>query len=195
MSEPSSSSSPPPDPSTRSAGQPPYGQFGNQSQSGPPQSALGPEQSSYQPAYSPAPQYPQQQLLPQEVQPGRSRLPLLIGLVVVLALVGGGVAAWFLLRDEGENTRAEYCAGLKELTDDGDLLGVAGAADESTLAQLEKVADLAPDAVEADWQRLRDLAASEEITASSGIAAYAAFQSIVRDAEDKCGMDIPLLSF
>ncbi|MBA2574149.1 MAG: hypothetical protein H0V02_05080 [Nocardioidaceae bacterium] len=168
-------SSPSPDPPSSFGGQPSYGHFGG-----------GPQ---------PAAPYPQQQLLPQEVQPGRSRLPLVIGLVVVLALIGGGVAAWFLLRDEGEDTRAEYCAGLKELTNDGDLLGVVGAADESTLVQLEKVADLAPSAVEADWQRLRDLAASEEFTASSGFAAYAAFQSIVRDAEDKCGMDIPLPSF
>ncbi|MBA3266158.1 MAG: hypothetical protein H0T14_07275, partial [Nocardioidaceae bacterium] len=97
--------------------------------------------------------------------------------------------------DDGEDTRAQYCAELNELTDGGDLMGMVEGANESTLLQLETVANLAPGAVEADWQRLRDLAESADLTASSGLAAYAALQSIIRDAEDNCGMDIPLVSF
>jgi len=176
--QPSHSSPTPPQPSGSSR-QLPYGQFGGESP----------------PALSPAPQYPQQQLLPQDVKPGRSRVPQVIGVLVVLAVLGGGLLAWFLLRDDGEDTRAQYCAELNELTDGGDLMGMVEGANESTLLQLETVADLAPGAVEADWQRLRDLAESADLTASSGLAAYAALQSIIRDAEDNCGIDIPLVSF
>lgn len=175
---PSSSSDRPGTP----GGQPAYGQFqGHQSEA--PLSPAG---------QYPAGQYPQQQLLPQDVKPGRSRLPLLIGVVVVLVLIGGGVAAWFLLRADGEDTRAAYCAQLKTLTNDGDLMGTVAAADESTLAQLEQVTAVAPAAVADDWQRLEKLAASADISVSSGLAAFSALQSIVKDAEDKCGMDIPL---
>ncbi len=201
MSDPSPPSAPTPGPSSGSGRQPPpgqrpYGQFGSDPQ--PPRplaGALPALQSRHEQSASSPPQYPRQQLLPQEVQPGRSRLPLFIGLVVMLALVGGGVAAWLLLRDEGEDTRADYCAALKELTNDGDLMGVVASADESTLVQLEEVAELAPGAIDTDWQRLRDLAETGDFTASTAFAAYAALQSIVQDAENECGMDIPLPGF
>lgn len=191
MSEPVSPSATPPDPSTTPGRQPPYGQF-----SGPLPEPRGSYEAASQPSSEPpvsaAGRYPQQQLLPQEVKPSRSRLPLLIGLAVVLALVGGGVAAWFLLHDDGEDTRAAYCAELRTLTNDGDLMGTIAAADESTLTQLEQVAAVAPSAVADDWQQLQKLASSEDISVSTGLAAFSALKSIVNDAEGKCGMDIPL---
>lgn len=195
MSEPSSPS-PPPDPSAHLGGQPPYGQFGGQFggqlQPEPPQGTFGAGQSASQSTPVPATQYPHQQLLPQEVKPRRSRLPQIIGLVVVLALVAGGLAAWFLLRDDGEDTRAEYCAAFQAFLGDGDLLGVLASADQSTLTQLEKLAELAPTVVDAAWQRLQDLVDAGELSITGFAAAYSAGQSIVRDAEDNCGMDIPL---
>ncbi len=192
MSEPLSPFSPSSDPATQRGGQPPYGQFGGQSQPEPFQGAFEVGQPTHQSAPAAATQYPQQQLLPQDIKPRRSRLPQVIGLVVVLALVAGGLAAWFLLRDDGEDTRAAYCAEFRSFLDDGDLLGLLASADQSTLVQLQKLAELAPAVVDAAWQRLQNLMDAGELSMTSAAAAYSAGQSIVRDAEENCGMDIPL---
>lgn len=140
--------------------------------------------------------YPQQALLPQEVQRGRSRKPLIIGLVVALVLAVGGIVAWQLLKGNGEQTRVAYCAALKQLTNNGDIVGALSQADASTLSQLTKVQSLAPDAVKGDWDTLQSLAKtaqSGQVGPSSAIAALSALRSISDDANSKCGirMNVP----
>ena len=160
---------------------------------GPPPPWGGPQ---HQP-YGSQPQYPRQNLLPQQVQPPPSRRPLIIGIAVACAVVLVGVVAFLLVRDDGEDTRAAYCAALRDLTRDGDLVGAASTADASTLNELREVRDLAPPAVADDWKRLESAASS----AQSGspdlgkvIEALGAVKVIARDAEDNCDLklDIPL---
>ncbi len=159
------------------AGQPPYSQ--------------GPDAPQGRPVY------PQQELLPQEVKPGRSRLPLVIGLVVVFALIAGGVVTWLLLRNTGEDTRAQYCSALRTLTNNGDVTSAIGSADASTAEVLQQVLDTAPTAVKPDWQTLRDLGntastSPDNVDISSALKAYSAYQSIARDARDNCNLTINL---
>jgi hypothetical protein len=142
--------------------------------------------------------YPQQDLLPQEVQPGRSRKPLVLALIVVLVLIGGGVGAWLLLRDNGESNRAQYCAALKKLIPDNDLIGAVTSADASTLDEVKQLSDLAPRAVSKDWTTLNQAMASFQGSSSPDptllLPAIGAIQDIVRDANDQCGMDVQLPS-
>ncbi|MEP6666536.1 MAG: hypothetical protein ABJA81_08830, partial [Nocardioidaceae bacterium] len=98
--------------------------------------------------------YPRQELLPQEIKPGRNRKPLFIGIGVSLLLIGGGVVAYYAFRDDGEDTRAAYCAALRDVTNNGDLAAAASGANASTLSDLQAVVDLAPNAVSDDWQTL-----------------------------------------
>jgi hypothetical protein len=160
---------------------PPYGdQYGQ------------PPQPGHQYGQPPQSGYPQQELLPQDVQPGRSRTPLIVGLIVVLALVGGGIAAWLLLRDNGESTRAEYCAAIKKATPSGDLTS-AVAGDQSALSdQAKQLADLAPSSVSDDWKTLEDFVASVEksqnnLDVTSAVAALGALKHIIQDSNDNCG--------
>ena len=71
------------------------------------------------------PQYPRQHLLPQEIKPGRNRKPIFIAIGAALALVVAGGIAYLAFRDDGEGTRAAYCAALKDLTHNGDLASAA----------------------------------------------------------------------
>jgi hypothetical protein len=165
---------PPPlsgDESTRPYGPPPYaGSFGQT-----PQSA-----------------YPQQELLPHDVKPSRSRVPLVIGLVVALALVGGGIAAWLLLRDNGESTRAEYCTTIKDATQGGDITTTLGGGPEAAIAELHKLTSLAPDSVASDWKTLTNLMESAQKSQSTpsitdALSAFGALKSIVTDSNAHCG--------
>ncbi len=138
------------------------------------------------------PHYPQQELLPQEVKPGRSRLPLVIGLAVVLTLIAGAVVAWLLLRDDGEGTRAQYCDALEQLAPDDDLAAAVVSADASTLDQARNLADLAPGAVADDWKTLDDAVASMQsssanVNPATLLTAYGALKNIVSDSNDHCG--------
>jgi hypothetical protein len=159
----------------------------------PPDQPAPPGQGGSQPyGQPPARSYPQQELLPQEVRPGRSRLPLLIGLVAVLALIGGGVAAWLLLRDDGESTRASYCAAIKKAAPGGDITSALEDGPEAATASFRTIADLAPDSVADDWKTLTDLLASAQksqsnVNLSDAISAFSALKSIVADSNDHCG--------
>jgi predicted negative regulator of RcsB-dependent stress response len=145
------------------------------------------------PGWGQQPAYPQQTLLPQQVQRGRSRKPLVVGLVIALIVAVGGIVAWQLLKDNGEQTRTAYCSALRRLTHNGDLTTALSGANVSTLAQLANVQKLAPDAVRGDWTTLQSLASSAQsgqIDASSAIKALTSLQAIADDAKSKCAITI-----
>jgi hypothetical protein len=156
--------------------------------------------ASQQPMFGPPhPAYPQQDLLPQQVQPGRSRRPLVIVLVVALLVAGGGVGAWLLLRDNGESGRAAYCAQFKKLVPDNDLVSAVTSADASTAANLKKLADQAPATVHKDWQTLTALIDQLQNSASQPnlaqlATAFGALKQVIRDANDHCGMSMQVPS-
>lgn len=138
---------------------------------------------------------PRQELTTQEVKPGRNRLPLLIGLVVALVLVVGAATAWYLLRDDGESQRADYCAALKTLTKNGNLDEALASADATTADRLGEVADLAPSTVAGNWStlmKLVDQGAQTQPDMATALAALGAVRSIVDDANAKCGMSLQL---
>jgi uncharacterized protein HemX len=140
----------------------------------------------------PARSYPQQELLPQEVKAGRSRLRLIVALVVALALVGGGIAAWLLLRDNGESTRAQYCAAIKKAAPGGDITSSLEGGQQAVASQLRTIADLAPKTVADDWKTLTDLFASAQKSQSNvnlgdALSAFGALKTIVADSNDNCG--------
>jgi hypothetical protein len=175
-------------PSGEPSAQPPTGQPSSGRQPGPPGQPGQPGQSQSA--------YPQQTLLPQEVKRGRSRKPLVIGLVVALLIAAGGIVAWQLLKDNGEETRAAYCAALKKLTNNGDITAALSGAGTDTLSQLGKVQSLAPAAVKGDWDTLQSLSQSAQsgnVDASVAIKAFSALKSIADDADSKCGipMNVP----
>jgi hypothetical protein len=170
---------------------PPYGdQYGQPPQPG---NQYGqPPQPAGQYVQPPQGGYPQQELLPQDVQPGRSRTPLVVALIVVLALVGGGIAAWLLLRDNGESTRAEYCAAIKKVAPTGDLTSAVAGDQNSISDQAKHLADLAPSSVSGDWKTLEDFVASVEksrdnLDVTSALSALGALKHIVQDSNDNCG--------
>jgi len=177
----SSSWPPPPD-------QPPGGQPGQ------PQRPAQPQQPG--PGWQPV--YPQQTLSQQEVKPGRNRKPVYIGVLVAAVLIIGGVVAWQLLKDDGEDTRAAYCSALRDLTNDGDVMSAISTADASSLSQIESVHQLAPNAVRDDWDTLQTLVSSaqnepDNIDVSAALKALTALRAISSDAESECGitMDVP----
>jgi hypothetical protein len=140
--------------------------------------------------------YPQQTLLPQQVQQSRSRRPLVIGLVLVLLLAAGGIVAWQALRDNGESTRAAYCTALRKLTANGDITTALAGADAGTLDQLTRARELAPDVVKDDWASLQSLARSTQtgqVDYASAIRALTSLKAISDDAKSKCALtlDVP----
>jgi hypothetical protein len=164
----------PPAPTSGQYGQPP-GPPGGQQYGQPPQTG-----------------YPQQELLPQDVQPGRSRASLVVGLIVVLALIGGGIAAWLLLRDNGESTRAAYCAAIKKAAPGSDLTSAVAGGQGSITEQAKHLADLAPGAVSNDWKTLESFVASAEksqdnLDVTSALSAIGALKDIIQDSNDNCG--------
>lgn len=141
-------------------------------------------------------EYPQQELLPQDVRQGRNRTPLIIAVVAVLVLAAAAGGAYLLLRDDGESTRAAYCDSLTELTQGGDLSAAAEAMGPEITDQLQQVIDEAPDVVADDWNKLRDLGSSAasqgDLDASAAIDALESVQAIAADARDKCDLPIEL---
>lgn len=141
--------------------------------------------------------YPQQTLSPQQVKPGRNRKPVYIGLLVAAVLIIGGVLAWQLLKDDGEDTRAAYCAALKDVTHDGDLMSAFSAADATSLAKLEDLQQLAPAAVRDDWDTVQSVfesaRSSGDVDYGAAVKALTALKAIADDAESECGitMDVP----
>ena len=145
----------------------------------------------------PPPQYPRQDLLPHQVTPPRSRRPLLLGLGAVLLVLVVGVTVFLVTRDDGENTRAAYCSGLRDLTRDGDLGAAVTAADASTLDDVRAVRELAPPVVADDWEKLEAAVTSAQSGSpdvSTVLEAFGALKAIARDAQHNCDLtlDIPL---
>jgi hypothetical protein len=139
-------------------------------------------------------EYPQQELLPHVVQPPRSQKGWIIGLVVVLVLLGGGIGTWLILRDGNDSGRAEYCATLKKLVPDNDIISaLVTSPDPSQLAdQLKNLVALAPSAVSSNWRTLEEALDSGTDNQAAFLPAVTAVQSIIRDANDNCGMSIQL---
>jgi hypothetical protein len=181
------------------AAQPPSGP-GRSHPSGP----LGPGDSagsSSQPMFGDSQrEYPQQELLPHVMQPQRSRKGWIIGLVVLVLLVGGGIGAWLVSRGSDDSGRAEYCTALKKLVPDNDLITALTRVDpansDQLTNQLKNLVAVAPSSVDQDWQTLE-----QALTSAVGpggdnpaafIPAFTAVQSIIRDANDNCGMSIQL---
>jgi hypothetical protein len=144
------------------------------------------------------PQYPRQHLLPQEIKPGRNRRPVFIAIGAALALVIAGGIAYLVFRDDGEGTRAAYCAALKDLTNNGDLASVARQPSATLLDDLKTVEDLAPKTVADDWKSLDQgirQAQSGTPDISQALTLYNALRAISLDAKNNCNLDlgIPVL--
>ncbi len=185
--QPPSGWQPGPPPSGWQPGPPPSGW-----QPGPPQPPRGQQPPQWQ-----QPAYPQQTLSEQEVKPGRNRKPLYLGLLAAAVLIIGGLVAWQLLKDDGEDTRAAYCAELKDVTHNGNLMSAFSTADGSELTQLDRLHQLAPDAVRDDWDTLQRLFESAQsfgnVDYGAAVKALTAMKAITDDAESECGitMDVP----
>lgn len=140
------------------------------------------------------PSYPRQDLTPQHVQPGRSRLPLVIAAIAVLVAVVGGLGLWWILHDDGEQNRAAYCASLRTLTHDGDLSAITlNASGGSATALLSEVQRLAPAAVVSEWDDLVSLLVhppTGQPDIALGARLVTDLQAIVSDARDKCALTI-----
>jgi hypothetical protein len=202
----------PPPPGRPAAGPPEYGQppQGEPASTGPDQYGQPPYGDEATRPYGPPPYggsfgqtpqsaYPQQELLPHDVKPSRSRVPLVIGLVVALALVGGGIAAWLLLRDNGESTRAQYCTTIKNATHGGDISTILQGGPQEAMAELHKLVTLAPDVVADDWKTLTNLLESAQRSQSRPsitdyISGLGALRSIATDSNAHCGTTIPVPS-
>jgi hypothetical protein len=140
------------------------------------------------------PQYPRQNLLPQEIKPGRNRKPLYIAIAVVIALVIAGGAAYLVLRDDGEGTREAYCAALRDLSDNGDLMSAVEGADARTADKLKAAIDLAPDVVADDWKKLEsavgDAQSGSSPDMSQALTLFASLRAIAQDAKDNCDLEL-----
>ncbi len=141
--------------------------------------------------------YPHQRLLPQEVQRGVNRKPLYLVVAAVLALVLVGGILFVVLRDDGEDTRAEYCAELRDLTDNGDLGSALSGADQTTLDRIRTLQETAPSVVADDWKKIIGTMdatiESQNPNPSELLSALGALRAIATDAKQNCGIDIPLL--
>lgn len=141
--------------------------------------------------------YPHQHLLPQEVQRGVNRRPLYLVIAAVLALVLVGGVLFVVLRNDGEDNRAQYCAELRDLTNNGDLGSALSGADASTLDRVRKLQDTAPTVVADDWKTIVDTMdttiKSQSPNPSELLTALGALRAIASDAKQNCGLDIPLL--
>ena len=152
---------------------------------------------SFAPGLGPTPGpggYSRQQLLPQQIRKGTNRTPIYIAVAVVLALLVSGGVAVFLLRDKGEDNRAEYCAELRDLTDDGDLSSALSGADQSTFDRLLQIKDIAPSSVADDWTTVTDVLQGAMDTGTpdlgEALEAYSALKVIARDAESNCDLTL-----
>lgn len=127
------------------------------------------------------------------MKPGRSRLPLVIGALALTLVVVGGLLAWWLLRDDGEQNRAAYCAAVEKLTSNGDLIGGSSDGLANAPAAISHLRDLAPTAVRSEWDDLVALVprlTAGNFDAVTGLRVVTDLRAIVADANAKCGMDI-----
>lgn len=128
------------------------------------------------------------------MQPGRSRLPLVIAAVALVVALVGGLGLWWILHDDGEQNRAAYCASLRTLTHDGDLSAVIqNASGGGVTPLLSKVQRLAPGAVGSEWDDLVSLLVhppTGQPDLALGARLVTDLQTIVNDARDNCGLTI-----
>ncbi len=139
--------------------------------------------------------YPRQELLPQRVAPGRSRLPLAIGAVAIVLALVGGLLAWWLLRDDGEQNRAAYCDAVATITHGGNLQAAASGGPAANRAALARARDLAPSAVRSQWDDLVAIIqgpSNGQLGVATGLRLISDVRSIVADANANCGMHITL---
>jgi len=145
-----------------------------------------------QPAEAPSP-YPQQALLPQQVQPRRSRLPRVLMALAVVAAVVAGLVIWRVVHDHGERNRQAYCATLSSLTGGGSLLEAARRLGPGVPAALQRLRTLAPDSVRGEWDDLAALmqsAPTSQLDLGSAARALTDVRAIISDANSSCGMNI-----
>ncbi len=188
MSDTPGQAGPPPDPGRW------QGSYGR-----PPEpTALGPYAPPPEPRRGPG-DYPRQDLLPQEIKSGTNRRPIYAGVAAVLALIVVAGLVFFLLRDKGDDTRAEYCAELRDITHDGDLSAALSGADQTTLDRLLAIQDIAPTVVADDWKTLSDFAetamARQIPDIGAGLEALNAFQVIADDAQNHCDLSLDIPGF
>ena len=113
-------------------------------------------------------------------------------------MVAGG-AAYLVLRDDGEDTREAYCAALRDLSNNGDLMSAVDGADAGTADKLKAAIDLAPDAVADDWKKLEkaveDSQSGSSPDMSQALSLFASLRAIAQDSKDNCDLDlgIPML--
>ncbi|MGI8994569.1 MAG: hypothetical protein ACR2FP_09715 [Nocardioidaceae bacterium] len=143
------------------------------------------------------PAYPQQHLLPQEVHRGVNRKPLYLVIAAIVAMVVVAGVAFVLLRDDGEDNRAAYCAELRDITNDGDLGSALSGADASMLDRIRKLPATAPTVVADDWTKVIDAMDSainsQSPDPSQLLTAFGALRAISTDAKQNCGLDLQLL--
>jgi hypothetical protein len=147
------------------------------------------------PPHSDQPQYPRQDLLPQQVQPGRSRLPLVIAAAALVVALVGALVVWWVVHDDGEQNRAAYCSALRDLTRNGNgsLLQTAGSAGAGVPAALGRLRDLAPSAVENQWDDLVSVVQSMpdgQPDVGQIARALTDLQAIIADADSGCGLKL-----
>lgn len=155
---------------------------------------LPPYDDRPQPAGQPSP-YPQQPLLPQQVRPGRSRLPRLFVAAAVVAALVAGLVIWRVVHDHDERNRDAYCATLRQLTGGGNLAAAAQRLGSGAPAALQRLRTLAPDSVRGEWDDLAALvqsAPTSELDLGSAARAFTDVRAIVSDANAGCGMDIQI---
>lgn len=145
------------------------------------------------------PDYPRQELLPQQVRQRRSRTPWLVAAVVLVVAVVGGVVAWQLTSGGGSGDRAAYCQQVRQLSSGGrggslGNLDGAGSADR-LLARLESIRAVAPSPVRPAWADLLQVISRTAGGRPSGVDVLGAMndlQTIVADANRNCGTHIHL---
>lgn len=148
------------------------------------------------PADSPnwQPDYPQQELLPQQVQRRRRRWPLVVGAAVVVVAVVAGVLVW-QLAGNGGGDRAAYCQRLRAAVGRGaDNVGSLQAA-SGLLARLDEIRAVAPSTVRPQWDDLLRVVGESSGGRPPGgdvLGAMSDLRAIVADANANCGMHLHL---
>lgn len=149
------------------------------------------------PADSPIgqPDYPRQELLPQQVQPRRRRTWLVAAAAVVVVAVVVGVVVWRVTGGGASGDRAVYCQRLRAAVHGGSGADIGGPRlTGGMLDEIERVAAVAPAAVRPAWDDLLTLAkqvtAGQKESDAVTLSALDDVQTIVSDANANCGLHL-----
>lgn len=149
-----------------------------------------------QPPYGSGPDYPKQQLSPQQVAPRRPRWPLIVGAVAVVVVLAGVLITLRVVHDNGERSRAAYCTALRTLTHNGHIVEAFSGLSEGSTAQIDHLRDIAPSAVKGQWDDVVPLL-SRAPTSMPDMALAARvvtdLTAIVNDAKSSCGLSLQLM--